>query len=229
MMRLVSDNGDAPVFRRDATRPAPDPANRIFTQVFDYWERLRHGRLAPARAKIDPRELTGALDNVLILEERGENDIAFRFAGRLLTAFMGMELRAMPARSIITPASRSEFETILKDVLQKPKVVEMRFEAESTSKSKATARLLLLPMYNRRGEMNRILGCMIVNGGGFTPPLRFTLKDYSTTRIVAQAGEEVSAAPESPEPAKPFRPDTIGQRPKTQRLSGERAYLKLVR
>ncbi|MEM7438537.1 MAG: PAS domain-containing protein [Pseudomonadota bacterium] len=229
MMRLVTDNGKAPAFRPDAPVQTLKPTNRAFAQVFDYWERLRAGRLAPVRAELDPRELSGALDNLFILEERGAEDISFRLAGRLLTGLMGMELRAMPARAVISPVYRAEFEAILADMLVDPKIVELRLIADQDSGSKATARMLLLPMRNQRGQMKRILGCVTLEGGTQGTPVRFDVVDHTTTRIVAQAQDEAADRVPSNPLSQIRRPAAAKQPARTQRLSAERAYLQLVR
>ena len=147
---------------------------------------------------------------------------------------VGMDLRGMPARSLIALEDRNDFEDILVDLLAEPKIVELRLE-NVTDDGRSTARMLLLPMQNDRGEIARILGCMTVSGAALAPPQRFRVAGKADTRIVTgpEAARPVplDATPVAgfAEAAVPFRPKGAGKPALTRRLSTEKPYLRLVR
>ncbi|MEM6618825.1 MAG: PAS domain-containing protein [Pseudomonadota bacterium] len=206
----------------------------ILVDLLGYWERLRAGRVAPVRSDLDPREIKAALENTFILEMKAPGNLRFRLAGLKLCDLMGMDLRGMPARSLIAVDDRTRFDAVLDDMLAEPKIVELRL-AHRDGAARSDARMLLLPMQNDHGEICRVLGCMVVTGAPVSPPQRFALKAVETTRIIA--GEESHTVHPRPqvhaglaESAAAFtRPHNAGRQGHSRRLSAEKPYLRLVR
>ncbi|MCP5073496.1 MAG: PAS domain-containing protein [Rhodobacteraceae bacterium] len=217
----------------------------VLLDLLTYWERLRADRVAPLRSELDPREIRGALDHTFILEHTGPDDVRFRLAGSSVCDRMGMELRGMPARSVIDPDSRAKFDAILTDLLADPKIVELHSQPNSADHSVGTARMLLLPMQSEAGSINRILGCISQAGLAQSPPRRFVITKQKTTRIVssqtprptvfargfAESEPEYSAgspAPKSPEPPV-FQSFEGGKRPDSVRGRITRPNLQIVK
>jgi hypothetical protein len=62
--------------------------------LYDYWNEVRHGRVAPQRLEIQPARIASLLLDTFILE-RSEHDVyRFRLAGTRICARFGMELRS---------------------------------------------------------------------------------------------------------------------------------------
>lgn len=199
----------------------------VLVDLLGYWERLRAGRVAPLRSELDPREFAEALDHTFILELTQLGDVRFRLSGMFLNTLMGMDLRGMPARSMIALDSRDDFDRIVGDMLSEPKIVELRLSGPASHAGQATARMLLLPMVNDEGELTRVLGCMTMQGARSDPPMRLSVHDVATTRIV---GAEESAVPEMRLPGLAERAEPFsGAAGTPERLAAEKPYLRLVR
>ena len=187
-----------------------DCKDRVIMDLLRYWESLRAGRLAPARSEIDPRQIKSALKHTFILEFDPIGGIRFRLAGEKICALMGMDLRGMPAYSLIDISDRQEFEHTLHTMTRKPEIVEYRL-AGNCGEHSPTARMLLLPMQDADGNITRVLGGLSVRTPLFDPPLRFELVEKMRTRIVAGTGQ--SALPSDggfAEDASPFAPREQG-------------------
>ena len=223
-----------PLFRKE--RFMQDP---IIVDLLSYWESLRAGRVAPMRSEIDPREITGSLENTFVLEYNNSLDVRFRLAGIKLCELMGMELRGMPARALIELGHRDELSRIIDDMITDPKIVELQL-CSNINKGSLRARMLLLPMKDQKGQIARILGCMTTQGPSMKHPQRFEIEAVKTTRIVGvmdttepqpAAGFEEDAEPFMGPTTftKPEMPDRTNSKRKTERLVAGKPYLRLVK
>lgn len=218
-------------------RPMQDP---ILLDLLNYWEHLRGGRIAPLRSEIDPREIRTALEHTFILEKTPKGQVRIRLAGQKLTDRMGMELRGMPAYSLIAPEDRDGFNATLAGIFTDPKIVQLDLTGATNG---GAAQMLLLPMRNDAGEINRMLGCISMQGRFFAPD-RFNIAGTKITRIIsehrvapprAQSGFAETAPEFSRRPANPNRTErpvlqsfTGGNRMDSSRMRKTRPYLRLV-
>ena len=160
-------------------------------ELFSHWEQIRAGHLAPHRADIDPHKIENVLEHAFILEQPANGTARFRIAGMRLVALMGMELRGMPATAAIAPQSRDYFCQRLTQVFNQPEIVEMTLSASPAGGGRIGGGMLLLPMYDDRACISRLLGCLVTTGSAPTsplhpaPPLRFAVTACKTTRIVS--------------------------------------------
>ncbi len=235
-MRNVNAGGSTVTSLFGKDRFMQDP---ILVDLLSYWESLRAGRIAPMRSELDPREIKGALEHTFVLEYNNPQDVRFRLAGQKLCDIMGMELRGMPARSLIELGYRDTFGKIIDDLIDSPKIVELQL-CSNNSKGRLTARMLLLPMQDQNGKIARVLGCLTKQGAHVQHPQRFEILDVKTTRIV---GVMTTTAPEPiagfAEQSDPFAHDsaiTRSHRPtlpkgkaKTERITARKPYLRLVK
>ncbi|MCP5086282.1 MAG: PAS domain-containing protein [Rhodobacteraceae bacterium] len=216
----------------------------VILELIAYWERLRAGRIAPTRSEIDPREIRNALEHTFILEYCGPQNVRFRLAGTTLCDSMGMELRGMPARSVIAPKARNAFDTVLADLPETPRIVELGLQAGRPGHG-SSARMLLLPMQDGNGCINRVLGCVTRSGTVQSTPQRFVITKQKSTRIISsQAVRQVTFAAGMAEPHPEYTPAlttpkptetpvfhsfTGGKRPGPARTRKTRPNLRLVR
>jgi len=201
--------------------------NPILVELLEHWERLRAGRIAPLRSEIDPREIENVLEYAFILERVPAGEPRFRIAGMRLNDLMGMEVRAMPASSLIAPSFRDTFATILDRLFTTPEIVELQLVAARPGLPEMKAEMLLLPMKSDTGEVSRVLGCLVANNPATTTPHRFAITDKKVTRIVATDFEDVRAESAGFAEA----PDVFAHKPAepvTQRQTPDRGYLRLV-
>ena len=167
-----------------------DANGRVIMDLLRYWESLRAGRIAPARAEIDPQQIKSVLQHTFILEFDPIGGIRFRLSGDKICALMGMELRGMPAYSLIDISDRQEFEHGLHAMTSKPEIVEYRLEGTCGGEYSTTARMLMLPMQDADGNITRVLGGLSMRTPLIDPPLRFKIVEKMRTRIVAGTGEK---------------------------------------
>ena len=203
-MREFQQQGEkiTPLFRQKGQMQ-----DSVLLDLLSYWERLRGGRIAPMRSEIDPRVIRDALEYTFILEQTELGQIRFRLAGSKLGDLLGMELRGMPAYALIAPEGRDYFTDILTEVLADPKIIHLQLASQPEGFGKQTAQMLLLPMRNDAGQINRILGCVSSIDARMKPPCRFTISTKKTTRIVSSQTvkhEPVSAG--FAEQTQPFTP-----------------------
>ncbi|MBV1865882.1 MAG: PAS domain-containing protein [Rhodobacteraceae bacterium] len=237
-MREFLQSGEkiTPLFRQKGQMQDP-----VLLDLLNYWERLRGGRIAPMRSEIDPREISGALEYTFILEHTKLNQIRFRLAGNKLCDLLGMELRGIPAYALIAPESRDYFTDILTELLAEPKIIHLQLTSQPEGFGEQTAQMLLLPMRNDAGQINRILGCVSSIDARIKPPCRFTISGKKTTRIVSSQTvmhDHVSAG--FAEETQPFTPRTKptdkpvlhgldgGSTLDRSRMRRTRQYLRLV-
>lgn len=222
-------------------RQMQDP---VLIDLLNYWERLRADQIAPLRSEIDPREIRDTLDVTFILERTKLGEIRFRLAGNKLGNLLGMELRGMPAYALIDPASRDEFSGILSEILTDPKIIHLQLISRSEGHGRTKAQMLLLPMRNDTGEINRILGCVSSIDGRTKPPCRFAIIGKKITRIVssqsllkepvvdgfAEDQQTFSPLPAPPKPTEPTGLHSIdgGRTLEPNRDRKSRPHLRLV-
>ncbi|MCV2892369.1 PAS domain-containing protein [Lentibacter sp. XHP0401] len=205
-----------------------DIMNRLSLKQYDactlvetYWDNLRAQGELPLRAQIDPRGIEDALNYAFILESIGAGHARVRIAGMHLNELMGMEVRGMPISSFITPASREAFARVLVSLLNSPAKMQLSLQAEGTA---LEARLLLLPLQDDEGQVNRILGCFETKGSAGAAPHRFSLVDVKKTPVgTASRAKSSCQATDKECKNKPYESDSSLETPLARA-----PYLKLV-
>ena len=176
--------------------------DQILLDLLTYWEDLRAGSLAPNRSDIDPRAIKSALDYTFILEASARGGVRFRLAGMQVCDLLGMELRGMPAASLIDPDARDQFANELQRVITEPEIVELKLHMRGFADKVVEANMLLLPLFDREQNMSRILGCVFTRSPHSRPPMRFEISDVKRTRIVS--GQKIGSIGGFQEPQSVF-------------------------
>ncbi|GGA14622.1 PAS domain-containing protein [Neptunicoccus cionae] len=242
--------GDADVLH--LARKSADIQHPVILDVFDHWEVLRAGRLAPLRSELDPRKISHVIDHVFVLEYKSPLDVRFRLAGMALCKLLGMELRGMPARALFGIGHRDELGRVLDDIVTAPKIIELVLKSPSQGAPELGARMLLLPMQSVEGQYSRILGCLVSDDPALQVPARFDITKVNTTRIVgamapsrprgkgheptrnpAQTAHSVPQTPnafqEPPLCFESLRKPEAGTKSATRRLAAGKPYLRLIK
>lgn len=171
--------------RRAARRPA------AAVQIEGYWDALRGHRLVPDRAEIDPRALSGALEHAFVLERIAPGLARFRVAGMHLSDLMGLEVRGMPISAIFTPGSRPDLARALDAVFDEPARVRLSLDGEGgIGRPGLSGEMLLLPLRSDSGEVNRALGCLVMEGGLGRKPRRLTVTETDHKTLTGYARGE---------------------------------------
>lgn len=206
-------------------------------QVEAYWEALCGDSGIPHRSAIDPRGIEDALNFAFILETIGKGHARVRIAGLHLNEIMGFELRGMPMSSMINVASRDAFQRALAAVTNSP--AKLVLELEDKGKWGAAplrARMVLLPLQNDDGQINRILGCFETFGpSNGVQHRRFDLIEARKTPVDTFGGaskDGIAAFENMGNFAVPPAQASAFAEPKPDSYkppSKERSYLRLVR
>ena len=187
----------------------------IIEEVLSYWETLRNGRMVPKRSELDPRKLRTSLNYTFILEASAPDNIRFRLTGSKLCDCMGMEVRGMPIYSIIRQQERNSFNTTLQTALLKPEILDFQLQPD--------ARMVLLPMSDDEGIINRILGCLSSDPNLPEYPCRFSINSHRKTRIIAAKSTRPHLVSELAENQEPFVQQT------KKATENRPPYLRLVK
>ncbi len=187
-------------------------------QVEAYWDALSCGHLVPARADIDPRALETALGNSFIMECIAPGVARFRLAGNHLNDLMGLEVRGMPLTTVFLPQARRQIGQLIENTCTSPAITEVCMTAPAGfGRPALKAKMLLAPLTDDYGKINRILGCLQSVGDIGRHPRRFEIKDvqvrdmsasgiqsrFSSARqqlAFAESGAEFTPAPNTQKP-----------------------------
>lgn len=198
------------------------------SQVEAYWEGLRPDAALPARSAVDPRGIEDALEYTFILECVAPGVARFRLSGMHLNDLMGMEVRGMPITAMFTPEARQSVSTVISAACAAPQVSQLVLKAErSIGRPALEARMLLAPLTDDFGEVNRILGCIQSDGKIGRQPRRFNVADV-VTRHLSIATAEPRKPVDAPQPSFAEAERAFGHPADSKRPDDTRPALRLV-
>lgn len=202
----------------------PRPSARM-DRIENYWNTVRGKRLVPSRCEIDPRGLDGVLRHAFILERISGGLARFRIAGSHLSDVSGLELRQMPLSVLFEPGSRELLSDALTAVFDDPSVVRMSIASPAGFGREAlTGEVVLLPLRSDLGDIDRVLGGLVLDGSIGRTPRRIEITGQTRRSLTGFAGPLHSEAERVPEPPTPASRQTTPPR----RRPVSRGHLTLV-
>ncbi len=175
----------------------------IINEVEAYWEGLRDGRPLPRRSELDPRGLERALDRVFVLERVAQGVVRFRLAGQFLHGLMGMDVRGIPLSAMFVADARDALSHRIFELFDGPHVVRLTLiAAPGLARPGMDGEMVLLPLCDEDGSVNRALGCLATEGTAGRAPRRFRLASARTRALNGVAGRP----DDRPSPAPVFAP-----------------------
>ncbi len=127
--------------------------------LFDYWNRLRAGRLAPERTEIEPMDIRDILGDTFILEISPQlRSISYRLAGTRLCAAYGRELKGLGFLALWREEDNFEIAKAVTRVYRDNAPCLVSYAAESESLRFCEYEALLLPLLPAPDGNARILG-----------------------------------------------------------------------
>lgn len=156
-------------------------------EVRGYWEALRDGDRLPARARIDPRGMAGALDRVFLIERIAPGLAQLRIAGTACNRLFGMEARGLPLSTLFLSEARLQLQSGLERMFAGPGALHLWLRAERrVGRGEALARMELLPLLDHAGHCTMALGCLALPEGPL-PQMRFAIR---SSRFDPMAGPQ---------------------------------------
>ncbi|MCC2687560.1 MAG: hypothetical protein K0S21_363 [Rhizobiaceae bacterium] len=128
-------------------------------QLFQYWNRLRNGRVAPKRTEIEPADIKALLPDTFILEKDTRREAVFRLAGTRLCSVYGRELKGFSFPSLWREQDQRLVARLAEGVFRAKSVAAIAFEGCSRSRRLLAFEMLLLPL-DGGVENPRSLGIM---------------------------------------------------------------------
>ena len=127
-------------------------------QLYDYWDRVRNGRIAPHRAEIEPAAIAPLLAETFIVEYAAPMQFRFRLAGTKICDHFGRELRGTQFLDLWDGADRHAMTSLLANLFGEGAVGRVTFQGLSLEGRHCSFSMLLLPLTVTSESVNRCLG-----------------------------------------------------------------------
>lgn len=151
---------------------------QVLQRVEAHWEKLRSGEAVPHQMQLSSENLEDVLSHCFVLERVAPTIARFRVAGKQMTELLGMDARGMPLSIMFSAEGRDALAPLLKSVCEGPEIVEVPLSAtRGLRRSVVRARLLMLPLKDRDGQITRIFGALVMDGNAGRQPVRFSFDE----------------------------------------------------
>lgn len=158
--------------------------NETTVNLFQYWNRLRAARAAPARTEIEPSDIRHQLADTFILERDARGQSIFRLAGTRVCALYGRELKNFTFSSLFGPHDLTLVQRLVKASYDEKIVCVIGFEGRTMSGRSTTLEAILLPLQGEK-ESARLFGAIVASEMPFWLGAEAILDNNITTvRIV---------------------------------------------
>jgi len=134
--------------------------------LFDYWNRRRGRRWAPARSEIDPGDIRHILGDTFLLASDFVDELRYRLAGTRVCALFAREIKGEPFNDRWSETSREQVEKLLTIVLDEKVGVVAGALGRTERGMEVELELLLLPLASDGRSRVRALGIL----APLTPP-----------------------------------------------------------
>ena len=128
--------------------------------LFDYWNRQRGERSAPARSEIDPGAIRHGLGDTFMLSADFIDGIRFRLAGTRVCALFGREIKGEGFNVLWSEASRAQIADLVIAVVNEASCVVAGVNGRTEKGAETELELLLLPLGHDRRTRVRALGTL---------------------------------------------------------------------
>ncbi|WP_350334762.1 PAS domain-containing protein [Coralliovum pocilloporae] len=135
----------------------------VTQELYEYWNSLRHGRLAPNRSEIEPSAIRNLLGDTFILEVVDRDTYNFRLAGTRLCGSYCRELKERNLLDLWTGHDREAVATLLATVSEDGAVATAGFSGRTERGQTLEFELILLPLMTDGENVTRILGAIVAH------------------------------------------------------------------
>ena len=170
--------------------------------LFNYWDFIRNGRLAPRRFEIEPAKIASILPETFILECGGPLGYRFRLAGTRLCEQFGREFRGLCMLDGWSDGDREALETLLHNVVTEGAAGSVTFTAATADERTAEFEMLVLPVIHAGRTVNRLLGSITaVDTPYWLGAVPLTTQTMTSVNLVWPDGQPWSLAEAAEQPA----------------------------
>src|SRR5262245_36147189 len=129
--------------------------------LYNYWNEVRAGQLAPQRLDIEPSRIAAILSQTFILELLEPDTCPYRLAGTRLSELFGSELRGKNFLDGFSDADRGVLASRLASIGEQGAVAHLILEGILDARHRVEIEANLLPLLHG-GKITRIIGAMSV-------------------------------------------------------------------
>lgn len=133
---------------------------RTSNLLFQYWDDVRGGRIAPNRYEIEPSKIAPLLPETFILEISDPDDYRIRLAGTRICDQLGRELRGCNLLDFWNLPDREGLSSALINVVTDGAVTIGSISAAHEDGRRVEFEMTLMPLVHAGSAINRILGCL---------------------------------------------------------------------
>ena len=127
-------------------------------RMIDYWTARKGSALAPARAVIDPAEFSDVITQAFIIGRERLGVYPFRLAGGLLEDLHRRTLLGYDLMNLWSAGDRPKIQAAIESALQTGEAMVVQALGRTLHGQEARLELLLAPLADSSGRINRLLG-----------------------------------------------------------------------
>lgn len=210
-------------------RSVCDMKQRSPNTLYDYWNALRAGRIAPTRLEIEPARIAGILSETFMLERVNAVDYPYRLAGTRLCELFGSELRASNFLTGWQEPDQALLAHQLTLVCAHGAVLALEIEAKASARHVLEFEAILLPLLHAGNAIGRIIGAMSLTSPmpmlGAEPPLLRRLIKHQVIWPDGRPGPVLERSGATAPLRTAAAPQRLG-RPRLRLLEGGRSFFK---
>ena len=141
--------------------------------LFDYWNDVRAGRLAPDRLEIEPSRIAAILSETFMLQRADPGNYCYRLAGTRLCDLFGAELRGRNFLDFWCNEDAALLKRCLSAVCEQGAVGVLSLASGDGPRRRLELEAILLPLLHGGKNLSRVLGAMtpVLASGLPHPPL----------------------------------------------------------
>ena len=133
---------------------------RSLQTLFNYWNQVRAGRIAPHRLEIEPSRIAGILAETFMLERIDAGTYQFRLAGTRLCELFGSELRGKNFLEGWSAQDRLVLERDLTTISEQGAAGLLTVEGVIDDRHRVEIDVNLLPLLHTGNKITRVIGAM---------------------------------------------------------------------
>lgn len=126
--------------------------------MLTYWQSRRDGRIAPARADIDPAAFAKVLTQTFMIGRQSAGDYRLRLVGSLLDSLHEGRLAGSDYLALWSETDRARVKAAIESAIPRGEAVLARAAGRTKQGRQAEFEILFMPLTGPSGRIDRVLG-----------------------------------------------------------------------